>query len=194
MEIKLAENEKVIRNYRITEEGKKVRNTIDVTVTNKRLMRTSAMDGAGTSSTDVYQVPVEIIQNIVCGTAFKRKVSWLILGIVLAFASLCLTIVGFARQTIALVVVALLVGGGISAVMIVLGLFKKNYAYMEVFCNRSESVFTFGKRLKSVVKIDFKRKKALEPGLLKMIDELPALIIDIKEIGDAACDKWARIQ
>lgn len=194
MEIKLAENEQVIRNYRIADDGKKIKNTVDVTVTNKRLMRTVSIVGAGSSSTDVDQIPIDNIHNMACGTSFKRRLSWVILGAVLAFVSLILCIMNLANKEAATGIIILLVGGGVGVGLIILGLFKKNHAYMDIYTSRTERAFTLGKKIVTVAKIDIKKKKALEPDLIKMIDELPALIIDIKELGDVACEKWSHLK
>lgn len=188
--MKLAENEKIIRSYVVKKEKGSgfivPKRTTTVVVTNHRLIKNVDTGDATQKSNDVEQYFMENIQNIYYGTSHKVNIIMLILGGLIGIIGIFLLILGamfkeFNYSGLILLII------GIAIVIVFARTIDSAYLIVE-----SKSAGTFfgvgsGKKTKA---LSFKLSKFVEPDFNKMLDELPAIIIDIHQLGEVAADKW----
>lgn len=191
--IRLAEGEKVIRNYDYTKSSSlgitsSTRSARNLMVTNKRVIHTTTKGGMGKEQMSVQELPIKYIRtvNSFCG---KRKYpAFLVWGIILAVFGIFLTIVSKESKCLLFLIPA--------AAFILIYIFKTDYSYScnisanGIVCNGMTLGSSSGNSLtrglfRSVAAVDtmttINIKVKVNGDITKqMVSELGAVILDVK--------------
>lgn len=194
--IKLGENEKLIRCYRIDSSGRgglfSPKNTVDLSVTTKRLIHTVTDSCVSQKSVRYTQCNIEDVCDMRYGQSNRIRISLMILGGLWALLGLILLLTSFTGGggvNVPLLVLGIIFTG-VGVLCIVLGVSKKTRVWFYITAKTGDDFLTCGKggRMKAM-KIG-KTSKEISRDFFRMLDELPAIIVDILDIGEAAARKW----
>lgn len=190
--IALSTDEKIVRQYRIGTYTLR-QGTVEVIVTNKRVIRYETSNWMGMQSNRLDEVNLDAVHGVSCTMARSASVLGLTAAGVMGLLGLFMlssAINSYSSQLVQLVFGILLMG---AAVLILLNSFRPSMD----FCvhgalgapalNTSVNVMgrLFGRNNASIV---FQFKPTRET--VTMLEEIGACIYDLKTLGDKAMEKW----
>ena len=187
--LELSEGEVVVRCYHITN-TKKPKARGDVAVTNKRII----YQGKGKSSTAVTEVPIESVSGI--GTYYGSgwNLGRLLLGIIIIIAGFAMFFLVFPP-----------IIGTIIGVLMIFSSYNSGYSLsikssgvtgVGIAVGSSDISVTDGSFLKDLFSTSGQGAalaKNASPTIeaIQMMNELGAIVMDLKTIGDRAIEKWS---
>lgn len=189
--VELSEGEEVVRCYYITD-NKRPKARGDVAVTNKRVI----YQGKGKNGSAVTEVPIEGISaiNTYCGSGFK--VGRVIIGLLFIAAGI------YTLDTIIISIIGFLIGIYYLFTSFNLGysLSIKTSAAMSTGISVGASDITSSSGFISRLFATSGQCAALSLNAvptaeaLQMMNELGAIVMDLKTMGDSAIEKWKNFQ
>lgn len=172
--ILLADDEKIIRKYTYD----KSFNNVYFLVTTKRIIKAVTSDSPETYTFDVKQYFIEDIKGIKSGIK-KTKPQINVAGLMLSI----LSAIAFFVFIVTNIIVGLLISGLITVIGIVWCVVGSKgaviTAYMYMLDASSDTIISI--------------ETSIENNLLcKMANEIAAIMLDVKNSSNAACDKWVK--
>ena len=182
-DMRLAENEKIVRQYQCTN-IKHPRAAGYLVVTNKRMI----FQGKGTSSRVVKEVVLDSVSGLDCFYGMNIQLPLLILGALFALGGFYL--MNMANQ--------LHTGGGKFLLLVLLGalfiyLSLQKCFFLSVFSSKATgSPICIGGRPQNMLGNGalYSLTSRPTPDTDRMLNELGALVQDLQTLGDHAIEKW----
>lgn len=191
--IRLAEGEKVIRNYDYTQSSSlgitsSTRSARNLMVTNKRVIHTTTKGGMGKEQLSVQELPIKYIRTVNSFYGKKKYPAFLFLGIVFALIGLFLTIMINEPALLIFLIPA--------AIFALIYVFKTDYSYScnisanGIVCNGMSLGSSSGNSLtrglfKSAAALDVTTTINIQVKVngditKQMVSELGSVIMDVK--------------